>query len=151
MDYILIMDKKLILDRLEMLTTLCEETESKLIPNNYLFNQHLITAQEMIRQVRELQIDTLLPDSERDLLINIMKESNKIWRIRNKIKNGEWDGAEHTEMMEEIEDYLAQGSKINAIKYYREWMNDNTGKGCSLREAKDKIDAYAAGRNVSLI
>ena len=36
------MDKKLILDRLEMLTTLCEETETKFIPNNHLFNQHMI-------------------------------------------------------------------------------------------------------------
>jgi ribosomal protein L7/L12 len=134
------MDKKLILDRLEMLTTLCEETESELIPNNYLFNQHLITAQEMIRQVRELQIDTLLPDSERDLLINIMKESNKIWRIRNKVRKGEWDGAEQIEMIEEIEDYLAQGQKINAIKCYRTEMKKRFDEEVGLRESKDYID-----------
>ena len=48
-------------------------------------------------------------------------------------------------------EYLDDGSKINAIKYYREWMNEYTDKGISLREAKDTIDAYAARREVSLI
>jgi ribosomal protein L7/L12 len=136
------MNSKFILDRLEMLTNLCDETESKLIPNNYLFNQHTIHVQEMIRQVNELHTgrQTIHVDNERDLLINIMKESNKIWRIRNKIKKGEWDGAEHTEMMEKIEDYLAQGSKINAIKYYREEMKTRFNDQVGLRESKDYID-----------
>ena len=51
-----------------------------------------------------------------------MKESNKIWRILNKVRKGEWDGAEHTVMIEEIEDYLVRGQKINAIKCYRTEM-----------------------------
>ena len=48
-------------------------------------------------------------------------------------------------------EYLDVGSKIKAIKYYREWMNEYTDKGVSLREAKDTIDAYSARRGVSLI
>ena len=137
------MDKKLILDRLEMLTTLCEETESELIPNKYLFNQHTISVQEMIRQVKELHTgrQTIHNDNERDLLINVMKESNKIWRIRNKVRKGEWDGAEHTEMMEEIEDYLARSQKINAIKYYREEMKTRFDEQVGLRESKDFVDS----------
>ena len=136
------MDKKLILDRLEMLTTLCEETETKFIPNNHLFNQHMISTQEMIRQIRELQTgrQNIDNDSERDLLINVMKESNKIWRIRNKVKKGEWDGAEHTVMIEEIEDYLVRGQKINAIKCYRTEMKTRFDEQVGLRESKDYID-----------
>ena len=80
------------------------------------------------------------PDSERDLLINIMKQSNKIWKIRNKVKNGEWDSLEMLEMYETIEDYLAQGQKINAIKYYRQEMSVPFGEQIRLREAKEFVD-----------
>ena len=93
-------------------------------------------------QIRELQTgrQNIDNDSERDLLINVMKESNKIWRIRNKVKKGEWDGAEHTEMREEIEDYLPRSQKINAIKYYREEMKTRFDEQVGLRDSKDYID-----------
>jgi ribosomal protein L7/L12 len=70
-----------------------------------------------------------------------MRASNKIWRFRNKIKNGELDMTEQSEMVDEIEDYLAQGQKINAIKYYREEMKVRFGERVSLRESKDFIDS----------
>ena len=73
-------------------------------------------------------------------MINVMRESNKIWRLRNKVKNGEWDDLTRIEMEEEIEDYLAQGQKINAIKYYRSEMKDRFDEEVSLREAKDYVD-----------
>ena len=40
-----------------------------------------------------------------------------------------------------IEDYLAQGQKINAIKYYREEMQHRFDERVSLRESKDFVDS----------
>ena len=54
-------------------------------------------------------------------------------------------------MLEEIvSEFVDKGQKINAIIFYREWMLENTNTRVTLREAKEKIDAYAA-RNVTLI
>jgi len=72
-----------------------------------------------------------------------MKCANRIWKIRNKIKNGEWDDLSYIEMTEQIEDYLAQGQKINAIKYYRSEMNEKYDIEVSLRDAKEYIDNTA--------
>ena len=116
------MDKKLILERLEMLVKLCGKTEPDTPGETYLFNEHLIRSQE----------------------INIMKQSNKIWRLRNKIKNGDWDDLSYLEMNDMIEDYIAQNQKINAIKYYRQEMDEKFGEQVSLREAKEYIDEVAS-------
>jgi ribosomal protein L7/L12 len=43
-------------------------------------------------------------------------------------------------MIEAVEDYVAQGQKINAIKLYRNDMERIFGQKISLREAKDYID-----------
>ena len=140
------MDKKFILEKLEMLVNLCEKTEVDNPGSTYLFNEHLIRSQEMIKEIRDLHYGrtNLNPDSERDLLINIMKQSNKIWRIRNRIKNGGWDDSSYIEMSEQIEDYIAQNQKINAIKYYRAEMDEKFGEQISLREAKEYIDGIAS-------
>ena len=139
------MDKSVILDRLEMLVGLCEKTEPDVPSERHLFTEHSISVNTMIREIRELTrgIKTIDPDSERDLIINVMRESNKIWRLRNKVKNGEFDDLSHIEMVEQIEDYIAQGQKINAIKYYRQEMGDMFGEQVTLREAKDYIDKIA--------
>ena len=136
------MNKTAILERLEMLISLCEKTEPDIPNDRQLFSDHIISTQTMIKEVRALQFgkNNIDPDSERDLLINIMKQSNKIWKIRNKVKNGEWDSLEMLEMYETIEDYLAQGQKINAIKYYRQEMDEKFNEQVSLREAKEHID-----------
>ena len=99
----------------------------------------------MISRVRNLHKGKQIidPDSEREELISIMKCANRIWKIRNKVKNGEWDDLSHIEMEEEIEDYITQGQKINAIKYYRQEMNDQFGEQITLREAKEHIDKIA--------
>ena len=140
------MNKKLILKRLEMLIKLCEKTEPDTPGETYLFNEHLIRSQEMLKEVRDLHTgrNNIDLDSERDLLINIMKQSNKIWRLRNKIKNGDFDDLSYLEMNDAIEDYVAQNQKINAIKYYRAEMDEKFGEQISLREAKEYIDGIAS-------
>ena len=137
------MDKSLIIDRLEMLVKLCEETEPDVPTERQLFTEHSISVQNMIREVRELTtgMKTIDPDSERDLIINVMRESNKIWRLRNKVKNGEFDNLAVQELNEAIEEFLVQGHKINAIKHYRQEMQDQFKEQVSLREAKDYVDA----------
>ena len=135
------MNKSVILDRLEMLVKLCEETEPDIPSDTQLFTEHSISVQDMIKEVRDLHtVQHIDDDSERKLFINIMRESNKIWRLRNKVKNGEWDDLSRAVIEEEIEDFLADGQKINAIKYYRSEMKDRFDEEISLREAKDYID-----------
>ena len=129
------MNKQLILDRLELLVKLCEKTEPDIPTEKRLFTEHSITVHEMLEEVR------ILTDSS--TLTKIMRQANKIWRIRNKVKNGEWDDITQIEMYETIEDYIAQGQKINAIKYYRQEMTDKFDEQVTLREAKDHIDHIA--------
>ena len=137
------MDKALILDRLEMLVSLCEETEPDVPTERHLFTEHSISVNTMIMEVRELTTGrkSVDPDSERDLIIKVMRESNKIWRLRNKVKNGDFDDLAICELNETIEDFLAQGQKINAIKHYRQEMHDQFKEQVTLREAKDYVDA----------
>ena len=136
------MNKSVILDRLEMLVKLCEETEPDIPSDTQLFTEHSISVQGMVKSVRDLHTgkQTIDPDSERNLMITIMRESNKIWRIRNKVKNGEWNDLSGAMIDEEIEDYLVEGQKINAIKYYRSEMKERFDKVVSLRVAKDYVD-----------
>ena len=127
------MDKALIIERLEMLISLIENTEPDIPDKKNLFSHHAITAVEMLEKVSNQNI-------EREELISMMKCANRIWKTRNKIKNGEWDELEMLEVQDTIEDYIAQGAKINAIKYYRQEMSDKFGEQVTLREAKEHID-----------
>ncbi len=140
------MDKALILDRLEMLVSLCEKTEPDVPSERHLFSEHSISVNTMIREVRDLTtgIKSIDPDSERDLIINVMRESNKIWRLRNKVKNGDFDGLAMQELDETIEEFLVQGHKIQAIKHYRQERQDQFKEQVSLREAKDYVDTIHA-------
>jgi ribosomal protein L7/L12 len=79
-----------------------------------------------------------------------MKKANRYWAIRNKIKSGEWDNLEMLEVEEQIHEYLDQGSKINAIKYYRESMKTHFNRHVTLRESKDMIDALSIGKKATL-
>ena len=141
------MNKNLILYRLEMLIKLCDETEPKRWTpgDGSLFSTQFITASEMVKKVRNLHLGKKIldPDTEREELISIMKCANRIWKIRNKIKNGEFDDLSYLEMNDMIEDYIARGEKINAIKYYRQEMDENYDFKVSLREAKEYIDNTA--------
>ena len=136
------MNKSTILERLNMLVKLCEETEPDIPSDTQLFTEHSISVQGMVKSVRDLHTgkQTIDPDSERNLMITIMRESNKIWKLRNKVKNGEWNDLSGAMIDEEIEDYLVEGQKINAIKYYRSEMKERFDKVVSLRVAKDYVD-----------
>ena len=137
------MDKSNILLRLEKLVDLCEETEPDTPNDKQLFSNHLIEVQNMITLVTDIESGKVdfEPSNEREQITEVMRSSNKIWKFRNKIKNGEVDTIDHTEMIDEIEDYLAQGQKINAIKYYREEMKVRFDEQVSLRDSKDFVDS----------
>ena len=136
------MNKSTILERLNMLVKLCEKTEPDIPSDTQLFTEHSISVQGMVKSIRDLHTgkQTIDPDSERNLMITIMRESNKIWKLRNKVKNGEWNDLSGAMIDEEIEDYLVEGQKINAIKYYRSEMKERFDKVVSLRVAKDYVD-----------
>ena len=136
------MNKSTILERLNMLVKLCEKTEPDIPSDTQLFTEHSISVQGMVKSIRDLHTgkQTIDPDSERNLMITIMRESNKIWKLRNKVKNGEWNDLSGAMIDEEIEDYLVEGQKINAIKYYRSEMKERFDKVVSLRGAKDYVD-----------
>jgi ribosomal protein L7/L12 len=54
------------------------------------------------------------------------------------------------EVEEQIHEYLDQGSKINAIKYYRESMKTHFNQQVTLRESKDMIDSLYSGKKATL-
>ena len=145
------MNKDNILERLEMLVDLIEETSEP--TNDLLFPHHQTDTLENIQFIRDIITGKLIPnaDTERDDIIRIMKHSNRMWSIRNKIKNGDIENVNLLELEDGVREYLVGGSKINAIKFYREWMNDNMDTRVSLRESKDKVDAYAKTLNSQLI
>ena len=51
------------------------------------------------------------------------------------------DNVDLMEVHETIEEQVAQGAKIAAIKYYREVMDTHFDTKVSLKEAKDFVDA----------
>ena len=123
--------RKLILDRLQMLLNLCYKT----IPDeteNALFHEHMIEAEKMKDLVRdEEHWNDLYPEE----IANIMVNANRIWKIRNRIKNGELPNDYLSDVRDLMEDYVKQGQKINAIKLYRK------NHDCTLREAKEYADS----------
>jgi ribosomal protein L7/L12 len=133
------MDKKNILARLEMLVELCEKTEPKVPSDVYLFSGQLLAAQEMVKRVTDAPLG-----ADKNEQLEIMREANKIWKMRNKWdKEGVNGNLEEIEMVEAIEDFIAQGQKINAIKLYRTDMERIFGQRVTLREAKEYIDQIA--------
>ena len=127
------MKKDLILERIEQLSTLCEETEptsKELMYMDKLFTQDLIDVDNMYLTVKN-------ENYSRDEIIDIMKECNWIWKRRLKIKEIGWDKYNSIDRM--IEESLRGGRKIEAIKTYRKHKIENDGD-CSLKEAKEYID-----------
>ena len=127
------MKKDLILERIEQLSTLCEETEptsKELMYMDKLFTQDLIDVDNMYLTVKN-------KNYSRDEIIDIMKECNWIWKRRLKIKEIGWDKYNSIDRM--IEESLRGGRKIEAIKTYRKHKIENDGD-CSLKEAKEYID-----------
>ena len=146
------MDNAKILERLESLETLIDKTEPDIPNEKDLFSLHSIQTQENIECMRSIVTGNSNhdQDSTRIKIIRIMKDSNRIWGIRNKIKNGEWDDLEMLEVEDTIKDLLSQNQKINAIKYYRSYMKEELKVNMGLRQAKETIDAVGRGNTVDL-
>ena len=146
------MDNAKIIERLESLETLIEKTEPDIPNETDLFSMHSIQTQENIEWMRSIVTGNSNhdQDSTRIKIIQIMKDSNRIWGIRNKIHNGEWDDLEMLEVEDTIKDLLSQNQKINAIKYYRSYMHEELKVEMGLRQAKDTIDAIGRGATVDL-
>ena len=140
------MNKDMILERIDSLVTLCEKTEPDYTNSNILFTGQYIAAQEMHAKIARL----ILEDHDeisiraREEIVQVMKESNIIYKMRRKMKKWKEEGkdftAEALQMEAEIEDYLVSGQKINAIKAYRAGMKDIFDEEVSLRDSKHHID-----------
>ena len=146
------MDNARIIERLESLETLIDKTEPDIPNEKDLVSMHSIQTQENIEWMRSIvtRNSNHDQDSERIKIIQIMKDSNRIWGIRNKIQNGDWDDLEMLEVEDTIKDLLSRGQKINAIKYYRSYMHEELKVEMGLRQAKDTVDAIGRGASVDL-
>jgi hypothetical protein len=146
------LDNSQIIERLKSLEALITKTEPDNPDDKSLFSDHTITTQENLLWMMNLTANKTNhgPDSSRERIIQIMKDSNRIWSIRNKIHNGDWDDLEMLEVEDTIKDLLSQNQKINAIKYYRQYMLDELKVDMGLRQAKDTIDAIGRGATVDL-
>ena len=111
-----------------MLLKLIEKTQPDSVSEKYLFQPNHSDTLDWIERVEKDQISS-------GEIANIMKKANQVWKLRNKIKNGEIDNIEEVEISETVMDYLREGQKINAIKYYRNAMEETYGEKKSLRES----------------
>tara|TARA_Y100000310_G_scaffold327237_1_gene393265 strand:- start:43 stop:480 length:438 start_codon:yes stop_codon:yes gene_type:complete len=127
--------KEWMLERLSRLVKLCKSTEPDVPDDNSLFTVHNIDAHDMYARV-----DNGYNELHADEMVSIMKGANRIWRIRRKIWNGEWDTDMEAEMHDGIQDLLEQGAKIAAIKYYRSAMKSIFATEVGLKDAKDYVD-----------
>ena len=128
--------KEWMLERLNRLVKLCKSTEPDNPDNNWLFTPHVIDVHEIYNRV-DVSYDSLNAEER----VEIMKMANKIWKIRRKIWNGEWDDVTASTLHDEIEDMIEAGAIIQAIKHYRSEMKTHLDTDISLREAKDYVDA----------
>ena len=126
-------------DKLEKLELLINKTQPDEANNEQLFQDHQINNLENIRYVNTLDIN--IDDDERKHLIYIMRTSNRVWKMRNKMLDGDWnlEDIKLDELEGELRNLLPN-NKIAAIKHYRNIMNEELGKQVSLRDAKDRID-----------
>ena len=141
------MDRDGILERLDMLVKLCKDTEPDIDnlnnnKTNHIFSSHIIDALEFYKETKsEYEYNDHFD------MADIMKKANRIWKLRKKWEGFQKDGKDYNifneeqAMMEEVEDFLAQGQKINAIKVYRNKMNELYGTKFGLKECKDYIDS----------
>ena len=127
------MTKKDLLEKIDKLVKLCEDTEpnSKEMEDlNLMFSNDLITSKGFYNDIKDDTYDSLG-------LLDIMTNCNWIWKKRLKIKKIGW--AEYNNIDVRIEDSIRGSRKIEAIKLYRQNKIDN-GVDCSLKEAKEYVD-----------
>ena len=128
-----------LLNKLEKLELLINKTQPDEADKEQLFQQHQIDNLENIRYVNTL--DNNISNEEREHLVYIMRTSNRVWKMRNKMLDGDWnlEDIQLDEMEQELRNLLPN-NKIAAIKHYRNIMNEELGKKVSLRDAKERID-----------
>ena len=122
-----------IIDKLERLVKLCKATEPDIPDDTSLFTPHTIDAHDLLNKVEDYNM------SNEDL-VEIMLQANRIWKIRKKVWNGEWDALPEAQLIYEVEDYIIRGAKINAIKHYKNNSERVFGKSCGLKESKKACD-----------
>ena len=122
-----------IFDKLERLVKLCKATEPDIPDDTSLFTPHTIDAHDLLNKVEDYNM------SNSDL-VEIMLQANRIWKIRKKVWNGEWDALPEAQLIYEVEDYIIRGAKINAIKHYKYNSERVFGKKYGLKESKQAID-----------
>lgn len=131
-------DKQQILKKLKLLIELCETTDLERPPtDNELFSDHLVIANELFDKVN---LDLTYPDR----YTGIMKHANKLWRLRNRIAKGENSPIYYLQVLEKIEDFIAEGYKLSAIKYYRQVLKESFDEAIGLKEAKGYVDSISA-------
>ena len=128
--------KDWVVEKLTRLVKLSRATEPDQPDDTNLFTPHTIDAYDLLNKV-EKRYDHM---SSSDM-VEIMSEANRIWKIRKKIYNGEWDDLPEAQLIAEVEDYILQGQKINGIKHYRNNSEQVFGKQSSLAESKHACDA----------
>ena len=126
--------KDWIIEKLNRLVKLCKATEPDIPDDTSLFTPHTIDAHDLLNKVENYNM------SNSDL-VEMMSEANRIWKIRKKIWNGEWDALPEAQLIYEVEDYIIQGQKINAIKHYKNNSERVFGKKYGLQESKHACDA----------
>ncbi len=127
--------KEWIKERLDRLVKLTRATEPDNPDDTNLFTPQNIEAYRLYTLVDE-SYDNLSRGEIQDIMI----KANHIWKIRKKIWNGEWDSLPESTLMYEIEEFILQGQKINAIKHYRQQSEAVYGKEASLKDSKDFVD-----------
>ena len=135
-------EKEYVLEKLYALIQLCQRTDipPTEVMSEQLFDGYMLSAQQMFD----------LTEQEYGLndhfeLTNVMRQANKLWKIMNRVKNGE--KVYKVVLEDELEDFIKQGQKINAIKHYRQAMKKQVGEEPSLRASKDYIDSLQADLN----
>ena len=127
--------KEWIVDKLKRVVKLSTATEPDIPDDTYLFTPNTIDAYDLLNEV-EKNYDHMTNSD----MVKIMSEANKIWKIRKKIWNGEWDDLPAVQLIAEVEEFIIKGQKINSIKHYRNNSEQVFGKQYSLKESKDACD-----------
>jgi len=139
-DWNMKVDKKEICRRIQLLVDLCENTEPAEPTDSFLFSGDLIDAKEILQTA--LHIDDNIEWG--DGFTEVMRQANKLWKIRKKIEKEGWDFVDNLEVHETIEDLLSNNQKIAAIKYYRQSMKTHFNTEVKLKESKDFVDSIEA-------
>ena len=131
----------IVVERIEILRDLITDTQPEVmgydLNDNYLFQQDQVDIESMMKQLADRDIHDM---SE------LMKDANRIYNFRKRVKNGEVDikDIEAGYLDEVLKELIMKGQKINAIKHYRKKMcvTDKNGevKGPSLKESKEYVD-----------